>query len=188
MLELQRRVYTATTGVYTLQLQNYCDVCTLQLQAYIHCNYRTSATYIHCNSKRYINILQLQAAAGASTNRSTGSRSGLSPRAAAFEPKDEEEAKVYEELKELFQFYDTDGSGELGIAEVRALFVYFFFKFFLTKEKGWLQGARRLGGSHRFLVFCFKFFWSLASKRLLPFSCIFCCFIAFLGARFVSQG
>ena len=44
---------------------------------------------------------------------------------APFEPKDEEEAKVYEELKELFQFYDTDGSGELGVAEVGGLFLYF---------------------------------------------------------------
>jgi len=41
--------------------------------------------------------------------------------APAFVPKNEEEAKSYEELKELFEHYDSDGSGELGADEVGEL-------------------------------------------------------------------
>jgi len=39
----------------------------------------------------------------------------------AFVPKDEEEAKTYEELRELFHHFDSDGSGELDSAEVGEL-------------------------------------------------------------------
>ncbi len=164
---------------------------------------RTTATYIHCNDRRIytattelprrkytattcVYILPLQAAAGASTNRSTP---GLSPRAAAFEPKDEEEAKVYEELKELFQFYDTDGSGELGVAEVRALFVY-FFSIFWKKEYKKGDGSGELGVAEVRTGFLYIFLKKIGGRRRIDY-CLFlyfCCFIAFFGARFVSQG
>jgi hypothetical protein len=37
---------------------------------------------------------------------------------AKFEPKNDEERKTYEELRELFEHFDADGSGELGKDEV----------------------------------------------------------------------
>ena len=37
---------------------------------------------------------------------------------AKFEPKNDDERKTYEELRELFEHFDADGSGELGKEEV----------------------------------------------------------------------
>jgi len=50
--------------------------------------------------------------------QSTGS---ATPRSVAFEPKSEEEKKAMEELRQLFEMYDRDKSGELSPDEVGEL-------------------------------------------------------------------
>ena len=55
------------------------------------------------------------------TNAEAGGQDSERSGGEAFVPKNEEEAKAFEELRELFNHYDADGSGELGKEEVGEL-------------------------------------------------------------------